>query len=237
MKPKLKVVEIYGPVMQGEGALIGLPTAFVRLGGCDFRCSWCDSMFAVDPARKAEWADQTADEIAEAVTQLWWGKPFEWVTLTGGNPALWDCASLVTMLQARGFRVAVETQGSKPAPWLGLADHLVLSPKPPSSGERCDTEALYACADLGKDVSVKVVVQHEDDLEFLAYIVEAFSPGLGPTVGIYAQPANLLGSGGASPVDLLARTRWLSEAVLERGLPVRVLPQLHALMYGGERGR
>ena len=44
------VIEIFGPTIQGEGAEAGLPTHFVRLGGCDYRCSWCDTMYAVDPA-------------------------------------------------------------------------------------------------------------------------------------------------------------------------------------------
>src|SRR4051812_39689210 len=45
------VVEIFGPTVQGEGPDIGRPAYFVRFGGCDFRCSWCDSMHAVDPAQ------------------------------------------------------------------------------------------------------------------------------------------------------------------------------------------
>ena len=44
------VIEIFGPTIQGEGAEAGLPTHFVRFGGCDYRCSWCDTMYAVDPA-------------------------------------------------------------------------------------------------------------------------------------------------------------------------------------------
>ena len=45
----LPVVEVFGPTIQGEGELAGVPTAFVRFGGCDYRCSWCDSLFAVLP--------------------------------------------------------------------------------------------------------------------------------------------------------------------------------------------
>ncbi|CUH42006.1 7-carboxy-7-deazaguanine synthase [Ruegeria atlantica] len=46
----LRISEIFGPTVQGEGALIGQPTVLVRSGGCDFRCSWCDSLHAVDSA-------------------------------------------------------------------------------------------------------------------------------------------------------------------------------------------
>jgi 7-carboxy-7-deazaguanine synthase len=44
------VIEIFGPTIQGEGAEAGLSTHFLRVGGCDYRCSWCDTMYAVDPA-------------------------------------------------------------------------------------------------------------------------------------------------------------------------------------------
>lgn len=46
----LPVIEIFGPTVQGEGAEAGVPTHFLRLGGCDYRCAWCDTMYAVDPA-------------------------------------------------------------------------------------------------------------------------------------------------------------------------------------------
>ena len=52
---KIRVSEIFGPTIQGEGVLIGLPTVFVRTGGCDYRCSWCDSLHAVDPKYRHDW--------------------------------------------------------------------------------------------------------------------------------------------------------------------------------------
>src|SRR3954454_18364888 len=81
------VIEIFGPTIQGEGAEAGLPTHFVRLGGCDYRCSWCDTMYAVDPATVRATSERL--EVAEIVERLGRldGHP-EWVTLSGGNPAL-----------------------------------------------------------------------------------------------------------------------------------------------------
>ena len=52
----LRIAEIFGPTIQGEGALIGEPTVFVRAGGCDYRCAWCDSLLAVDSAYRNDWA-------------------------------------------------------------------------------------------------------------------------------------------------------------------------------------
>ena len=86
--PKAKtfpIIEIFGPTIQGEGAEAGLPTHFVRLGGCDYRCSWCDTMYAVDPVvvrRDSTWL--SAEQIIEALTRLP-GSP-RWVSISGGNP-------------------------------------------------------------------------------------------------------------------------------------------------------
>jgi len=57
----IPVLEIFGPVIQGEGPLAGQVSHFVRLGLCDYRCSWCDSMFAVDPAQVKEHAERLGD--------------------------------------------------------------------------------------------------------------------------------------------------------------------------------
>src|SRR5215211_1387636 len=87
------VIEIFGPTIQGEGAEAGLPCAFVRLGGCDFRCSWCDTMYAVDPAEvRANATRLNSDQIVSELRGL--GGEYEWVILSGGNPALHDLTEL-----------------------------------------------------------------------------------------------------------------------------------------------
>jgi 7-carboxy-7-deazaguanine synthase len=55
MKERIRISEIFGPTIQGEGPLIGRPTVFVRTGGCDYRCSWCDTLYAVLPEYRDEW--------------------------------------------------------------------------------------------------------------------------------------------------------------------------------------
>src|SRR5579863_9040838 len=95
--PKTKtfpVIEIFGPTIQGEGAEAGIPTHFVRVGGCDYRCSWCDTMYAVDPESVRDNAEQlTSEEIVDRVVGLD-GTP-GWVTISGGNPALHELGQLV----------------------------------------------------------------------------------------------------------------------------------------------
>src|SRR5687768_7215276 len=104
------VVEVFGPTIQGEGAEAGLSCYFVRLGGCDFRFTWCDTMYAVEPAQVRQNATRLSEaEILERIEGLN-GKP-GWVILSGGNPALHELGGLVSALQAQGYLVAVETQG------------------------------------------------------------------------------------------------------------------------------
>jgi len=73
---------------------VGMPSVFVRFGGCDFRCRWCDSMFAVKKKYETEWQNLSVAEIVEQVQSLSRSsKPT--ITLTGGNPALFDLADLI----------------------------------------------------------------------------------------------------------------------------------------------
>ena len=82
----IAVSEIFGPTVQGEGSVIGKPTVFVRTGGCDYRCSWCDSKFAVLPEFRSTWPRMSPEEVFAEVKRL---SPCPiLVTLSGGNPAL-----------------------------------------------------------------------------------------------------------------------------------------------------
>ena len=66
----LRIAEIFGPTIQGEGALIGEPTVFVRAGGCDYRCSWCDSLHAVDSQYRHSWAPLSPEDVWRKVRRL-----------------------------------------------------------------------------------------------------------------------------------------------------------------------
>lgn len=81
---QLRIAEIFGPTIQGEGALIGETTVFVRTGGCDYRCAWCDSLHAVDPAFRHTWAAMTTNAFWAKITHHSKGKPLT-VSLSGGN--------------------------------------------------------------------------------------------------------------------------------------------------------
>ena len=117
---RLYVTEQFVSV-QGEGTLTGVPSTFVRLGGCNLRCSWCDTPYSSwKPEGEHVDLDVLVDQIA--------GEAPRHVVLTGGEPMLQAGAvPLTRALSARGFHITVETAGTVDAPLhIDLAS---LSPK------------------------------------------------------------------------------------------------------------
>ncbi len=140
----IRISEIFGPTIQGEGALIGQPTVFVRTGGCDYRCSWCDTLHAVDSEFRHSWRPMTAANIFAKVQELS-GNVSVMVSLSGGNPAIQPLGELIALGKPHGYRFALETQGSIAKDWFADLDVLTLSPKPPSSGMITDWAAFDIC--------------------------------------------------------------------------------------------
>lgn len=230
------VVEVFGPVVQGEGPDVGVPCHFVRMGGCDYRCSWCDSPFAVDPKLVRQAERLTAKQVVARVSKL--GHP-QRVVLSGGNPALHDLGDLVDQLRFRAYHVAVETQGSRWAEWLRRVSRLVVSPKPPSSGmaERTDRQLdAFMKQTAGTQLALKIVVFDEADYE---WAVEA--------LGRYPDAPGFLSAGTDQDARSLSDVRanvgnryaWLCDRAAgdPRVGRVRLLPQAHVVAYGHERGR
>jgi 7-carboxy-7-deazaguanine synthase len=231
----LRIAEIFGPTIQGEGLLIGEPTLFVRAGGCDYRCSWCDSPHAVDSRHRHDWEKIDAAEAMSRLSALSGGQPMM-VSLSGGNPAIQDFGPLINMGHALGYRFACETQGSIARDWFAALDMLVLSPKPPSSGERTDWTAFEAClAAAGSAPRVmKIVIFDEDDLAYARAAADRY-----PQLELCLQPGNPESDPqkAVEPVALAERLLWLVEATVGRGwLRPRILPQLHVLIWGNKRG-
>ena len=236
----IAISEIFGPTIQGEGALIGVPTLFVRTGGCDFRCSWCDTLYAVEPRFKDDWTPMTADAVLDEIRRLSGEQPLL-VTLSGGNPALQPLGELIAQGQRLGYTFAIETQGSKVQPWFSLLDHLTLSPKPPSSGMSFNAARFEDCigaAGAHTQLGLKLVIADEEDYQWARTFAADY-----PQLPLTLQPCNPAPATPEQPqleteVQVLnARLRWLVDKVSrDRWFNARVLPQLHVLIWNNERG-
>lgn len=234
------VSEVFGPVCQGEGMLIGKPTVFVRLGGCDYRCTWCDSMFSVLPQHRKEWSKLNAEQICTVVMAcLPVGATAGHVTLSGGNPAIHPLGELIDALHTFSLRVAIETQGSTPVPgWVATLDDVTLSPKPPSSGNVTpfDRDAplwgwVTAAREASRAVVLKVVAFDEADYQYARSVHLAY-----PGVPFALQAGTLVGV--ATRDDLCeALIGWQDRVLGDPAMQdVAVLPQLHAVLKGHARG-
>lgn len=229
------ISEIFGPTVQGEGSLIGRPTVFVRTGGCDYRCSWCDTLHAVESRFRTEWTEMSAEEIMARVRVLAGPGPLM-ISLSGGNPALQPLGELLALGRSAGYTFAMETQGSVAREWFAGLDVLTVSPKPPSSGMAADRQKLEACLKAAgrASSSLKFVIADENDYLFARHTAAWY-----PELPVFLQPCN-------PPADEAAvgscdkncdRLRWLVDKVIaDAWYEVRVLPQLHVLLWGSKRG-
>ncbi|BFH71743.1 MAG: 7-carboxy-7-deazaguanine synthase QueE [Paenibacillus dendritiformis] len=238
----IPVLELFGPTVQGEGMLVGRKTMFVRTAGCDYRCSWCDSAFTWDGSAKEEIRSLTAEDILRELNALAAGR-FDHVTISGGNPVLIPgIGELVRLLGEHGIRTAVETQGSRWQDWLLDIDDVTLSPKPPSSGMNTDEARLDQIVSRLRDradrkgLCLKIVVFDERDLAYAIHMHERY-----PDIPFVLQTGNddVRSSDDRELIrKLLGRYEWLIDQVAAdpRLNRVRVLPQLHTLVWGNRRG-
>ncbi len=232
------ISEIFGPTIQGEGARIGQPTVFVRTGGCDYHCSWCDTLHAVEGAYRKNWREMTAEEIFQQVAVLSGGHPLM-ISLSGGNPAIQPLGCLISLGKAKGYTFGLETQGSIAKEWFAELDLLTLSPKPPSSCMVTNWDKLQECIDAAQKTSVvlKLVVLDDADFSYAQQVAERF-----PNLPVYLQPCNPVSSAAEGDVEVDFRSmtqqlRWLVDKVLTaEWYKASILPQLHVLMWGHKRG-
>ncbi|WP_019152443.1 7-carboxy-7-deazaguanine synthase QueE [Robertmurraya massiliosenegalensis] len=238
---KIPVMEIFGPTIQGEGMVIGQKTMFVRTAGCDYSCAWCDSAFTWDGSGKGLIKQMTAEEIWQELKRIG-GEGFSFVTLSGGNPALLkNLTYLIDILKENQIEIGLETQGSKWQEWFLQIDQLTISPKPPSSSMVTDFDALdkiisrYINTDSGH-ISLKVVIFDDDDFSYAKEIHLRY-----PSLPFYLQVGNndsQTTNKSTLVQHLLNQYEWLINKTIEDNelKNVRVLPQLHTLIWGNKRG-
>lgn len=208
----MRICEIFYS-LQGEGVLMGTPTTFVRTVGCNLDCTWCDTKYARQGGK-----DMTADEVFEEVERK--GVPF--VSLTGGEPLLQeDIYRLMNTLIDNEYHVTVETNGSLPLEEIPNSEEIMISMdvKCPSSG-MADRNLLDNLEFLSPRDQVKFVIADRVDYLFARKVLrehEVNAPIIfTPVGGTVLKP--------------------LAEWVLADKLWVRVMPQLHKLIWGDARG-
>jgi 7-carboxy-7-deazaguanine synthase len=264
-KPKIKkpkkipIVEIFGPTIQGEGSVIGYQTTFVRFGGCDYRCEKCDSLHAVLPELvKANATYMTTPELIKAVEAK--QGHTEWITLSGGNPCMWDLTDFVEHfygkydaqkgMVVKEKLIAVETQGTVWRDWLYNCDVVTVSPKGPGMGEKFEPdkfEVFVRNLNSHAGFAVKIPCFEQRDLELAVEIMQTWPQTKNRmflSVGNYNPPEVDADTGKIiSQQDLtsacLTSYRLLLDDVLSdpRLSSVRILPQMHVLLWGNQLGR
>ena len=221
--------EIFSSI-DGEGIRTGFPVTFIRTYGCNLLCSYCDTLYAVDPQTEEDkenaFITMTVDEIVDRCFDLKNKK----ITFTGGEPLIQkDAPELVARLLEEGFEVNIETNGAVNLSEFNdkLVDVLsddellnnmiyTLDYKCPSSG--MEDKMILENIDYLNDIDVlKFVVGSQEDLDTMKRIVTEYTP----ECNIFISPV----FGHIEPVALV-------DYILENNLQnVRVQLQLHKIIW------
>ena len=213
MNKTFPISEIFGPTIQGEGLHAGRRTNFIRLAGCDSKCDWCDTKYAWNTT---EAALMTEDAIISALSPI----PTPLVTLTGGNPLLYDLGNLCEKLLLKFNEVHIETQGTIWADWLLRTSFISVSPKQHHLRVDVLDRIFKVCSGYSQ---LKVVIFNQRDLEFAKDMNRRY-----PHIPLILQigfPSEGIG--------------WLADAAARDeslGGNVSVMPQLHRLFWGDKKG-
>lgn len=189
--------------------MMGVPTFFIRTSRCNLNCSWCDTKYAFE-----EGEDYEVTALAEL-------PDVSHICITGGEPMLQkDLPELIDILLSKGKHIVLETNGSIDINGLRCHENLMISMdiKCPSSN-MSDRMMMSNISYLkGKD-QLKFIIGDNEDLEYAIRIITRY-----PTyTNVIFSPV------GGMDLELLA------EEVLARKLDVRVLPQLHKIIWGERR--
>ena len=208
----MKVAEIFLS-LQGEGVLMGTPTVFVRFVGCNLDCTWCDTNYA-----KSGGVEMTVNEILDKIEHF--NTPF--VSLTGGESLLQeDINALITSLLEESYHITLETNGSLALNELPVSEEIMISMdmKCPSSG-MTRSEMYDNLSFLSPQDQLKFVIADRVDYLFAKKVLRENDVNC---------PVVMTPVGG---LDLKPLVEW----VLQDCLLVRVMPQMHKLIWGDVRG-
>jgi len=198
--------------LQGESTLAGKPCTFVRLAGCNMRCTYCDTRNAYDNG-----IEMSVEHVLRALTK--YDCPL--VLLTGGEPLMQENISdLIDRMLDLGYQVMLETNGSRDIQKVPEGVLTVMDIKCPSSGE--SENVMYSNIDyLAPTDNVKFVIGDRRDYEWASDVIFDY--------GIHELCEVLM-----SPVHGKIESVQLAEWILHDKMPVRLQLQLHKLLWGPE---
>ena len=209
---KLKINSIFYSI-QGEGCDNGIPTIFIRLAGCNLRCSYCDTKYAYYEGNEME-----IDEIFKEIKK-WDCKR---VCITGGEPLLQNnIYKLIDFLLHRKYEISVETNGSIDISKLSLRDIVIkMDLKCPSSGmhKKMRRENINL---LRERDELKFIIDGKEDYEYAKKIINEYKP----LCNIIFQP--VWGD--------MEKARKIAEWILKDNINARFSIQIHKILWRDER--
>lgn len=217
------LIETYKSV-QGESSFAGVPCIFVRLAGCNLRCSWCDSEYTFTGGYK-----QSADEVVAAVEAL---APVRLVEFTGGEPLLQarELIPVMERLLLAGYELMIETSGERPLADVPRAVHKIVDVKCPGSGEagRFRMENLDALTERDE---VKFVIADRTDYEFAREFVREHEVDRRAGHVLFSPAFRKDATPERSTANCVLDPRVLVGWMLEDGAPARLSLQIHKYVW------
>ena len=224
---KASILEIFKS-RQGEGICAGDPQVFVRFGGCNLTCDYCDTPESI-PARSGR--ELSIEDVLNRLAELGRGDPLPAISLTGGEPLMQApfLEGLVPGLRARGYKIYLETNGTLPKALgriVNACDWIAMDFKPESAIGQDLWEAHRWFLEIGGDkVFVKMVLTDATkETEFHRGV--AMIARVRPAIPLVLQPATPWGKARSIPLPRL--TSWWEWAT-RRVRDVRIIPQIHRL--------
>lgn len=220
----MQITEIYKS-LQGESTYAGLPCVFVRLTGCNLRCSWCDTEYSFYGGKKMS-PEQVLAEVESLIA------PGGLVELTGGEPMLQE-RELVPLMQRvadSGYKVLLETSGERPLERVPKSVIKIVDVKCPGSDEG-DTFREENLETLVPHDEVKFVIADRRDYEFARDFVNRHDlPGRVHAV-LFSPAFSKQASGARDASNCLLDPQELAEWMLEDNVPARLSLQIHKLIW------
>ncbi len=219
----MQITEIYKS-LQGESTYAGLPCVFVRLTGCNLRCTWCDSEYTFHGGRK-----MTMEQVLDEVSRRSPGGGL--VEITGGEPMLQE-RELVPLMQEmlQRYQILLETSGERPLANVPAAVIKIVDVKCPDSGEG-ETFRLENLDTLNRHDEVKFVLASRADYEFARDFVHRHNLA-GRVNAILFSPAFRKDATGARDTShCLLDPQQLAEWIIADNVPARIALQLHKFIW------